>query len=389
MPPRPSYASLCAITACSLALTLCTLFIHLPKPRAPHYKRPTSGELEDEDTPDAPNRVLRKAETVLRGRTGRLAVVIEKTNDVHNYTAVLRTAEALGVQHVHMICPPLTPGEGTPGEGTPGRGEEAGSGESGGGGLSGVEGFDNFVTRDSVGKNNFADKNFAGSKKQSKKKNKKVKPGDWVDDEKEEAAHNAFARTAVKWLTVHEYTSTAACLEQLKKDGYEVWATDLGQEAVSLGGAVGGEERTELVFPNKLAIVFGTEATGCTDEMLSAADERVYLPLTGFADSLNLSVAAALVLQRLFSMDPTLVGAMDEKERHALRRRWYGALARSEEKGREYEEILDSGRAVRPFRDSRRAKEHRGGWNTAKVVKRNEERYEAMKRGDGGASNPC
>jgi len=80
-------------------------------------------------------------------------------------------------------------------------------------------------------------------------------------------------------------------------------------------------------LPDKLAIVFGTEAVGCTHEMLSSADQRVYLPLHGFADSLNLSVATALVVQQLFHLDPTLLGAMSEEERTVLRQQWFSKLA--------------------------------------------------------------
>ena len=83
----------------------------------------------------------------------------------------------------------------------------------------------------------------------------------------------------------------------------------------------------ELRLTLLLLQVFGTEAVGCTAEMLNAADRRVYLPLRGFADSLNLSVATAPVVHQLFVLDPTLVGAMDEDERTALRRRWFAKLA--------------------------------------------------------------
>ncbi len=80
-------------------------------------------------------------------------------------------------------------------------------------------------------------------------------------------------------------------------------------------------------IPEKIAIVFGTEAVGCTNEMLNAADLRVYLPLRGFADSLNLSVATALVVHQMFLLDPSLIGAMGEEERRQLRQAWYTKLA--------------------------------------------------------------
>jgi hypothetical protein len=60
--------------------------------------------------------------------------------------------------------------------------------------------------------------------------------------------------------------------------------------------------------------------------MLDQADLRVYLPLRGFADSLNLSVATALILHQLFVMDPTLIGGISEAEKLELRDAWYTKL---------------------------------------------------------------
>ena len=76
--------------------------------------------------------------------------------------------------------------------------------------------------------------------------------------------------------------------------------------------------------PNRLPspITPGTEPVGCTEEMLTGADRRVYLPLRGFADSLNLSVAAALCTLQLFHMDPSLGCDMSEAEKHELRKDW-------------------------------------------------------------------
>ena len=74
---------------------------------------------------------------------------------------------------------------------------------------------------------------------------------------------------------------------------YLRWVTDLGQKALCLSLETDVSE-----IPDRVAIVIGTEASGASLEMLEAADRRVYLPLHGFADSLNLSVAAAMMLQR-------------------------------------------------------------------------------------------
>lgn len=93
------------------------------------------------------------------------------------------------------------------------------------------------------------------------------------------------------------------------------------------------KQKTYTIITNQLqhhpktAIVFGTEAVGCSTEILHASNKRVYFPLRGFADSLNISAATALVVHQLFLLDPTMIGSMDEKERMALRKMWYTKLA--------------------------------------------------------------
>ena len=105
--------------------------------------------------------------------------------------------------------------------------------------------------------------------------------------------------------------------------GIFVHPKDLSQEAEPLD--IYCPDSIEI--PEKVALVFGTEAVGASTYMLEQADKRVYLPLRGYADSLNLSVATALITQALFFMDPSLIGAMSEVERKSLRTSWFTKLA--------------------------------------------------------------
>ena len=145
----------------------------------------------------------------------------------------------------------------------------------------------------------------------------------------------------------------------------EIWATDLSQQAVCL-------DEVEAPLPPKLAIVMGTESTGVSLEFLNAAHKRIYLPLRGFADSLNLSVAAALVMQHLFWIDPSIVGKMPVEELKSLRRARYARLARNPEEAKKYELMVET--PPKAFVDPRRPDSHRAGWMNRKVKMRMRQR---------------
>ena len=58
------------------------------------------------EEPSTDGRLLRRIETVVQRRTARIVLVLERLQDGHNYAAVLRTCESLGVQHVWIVSPP-------------------------------------------------------------------------------------------------------------------------------------------------------------------------------------------------------------------------------------------------------------------------------------------
>ena len=62
-------------------------------------------ELADDTNEECPARLAR-AEAVLQQRTGRIRIVLEQCMDSRNHQAVLRTAEALGIQYIYTVLPP-------------------------------------------------------------------------------------------------------------------------------------------------------------------------------------------------------------------------------------------------------------------------------------------
>jgi len=291
--------------------------------------------------------------------------VIERCSSTHNYTAVLRTAEALGIQHVFLIQPPVeNPDELVKNEAAStidnGCGQELKYNEEG----DLIEVIDK------------------SSSRKSWKRRREV----FVTDLEEKKKHAAYARNACKYITLHTYTSTQEGVDALRAFGVtDLWVTDLSQRAEIIDEHILGDpERVKSgfnydVYPKKLALVLGTESTGVSELMLELADKRVYLPLTGFADSLNLSVATALVLQRIMLLFPpnSVNGVIGDDEKHELRKVWYKTLARNEEDEELYNNALETKlyERIQLLDDLRRCDEHRTGWMNKKVKRKVKARY--------------
>lgn len=97
----------------------------------------------------------------------------------------------------------------------------------------------------------------------------------------------ATAKSAYKWLDVDRHASISDCFSSLKKDGFNIYAADFSENAVSY---------LDIDFTKPTAIVMGAELDGISSESSKLADGVVYIPMRGMVESLNVSVAAAVML---------------------------------------------------------------------------------------------
>ncbi|MCP8617066.1 TrmH family RNA methyltransferase [Salirhabdus salicampi] len=74
-----------------------------------------------------------------------------------------------------------------------------------------------------------------------------------------------------------------------KRHDFQIWATSL-RDAKPL---------MNVNKPNKMAVILGNEGSGVDNQLLDMADERVYIPITGKAESLNVSIAAGILMHYL------------------------------------------------------------------------------------------
>ena len=103
-----------------------------------------------------------------------------------------------------------------------------------------------------------------------------------------------IAKGSQKWLSFHNYkketNNTIACLNSLKGKGYQLIATSPHHNSCLLH---------DFDITKKSAFIFGVEKTGVSKEVIKNADGILKIPMAGFTESLNISVAAAIILENL------------------------------------------------------------------------------------------
>jgi tRNA (guanosine-2'-O-)-methyltransferase len=90
-----------------------------------------------------------------------------------------------------------------------------------------------------------------------------------------------------RWIDVYVFEDLEECFHRVRERYGRILATSLGEEAVSL---------YELDLAQPTALLFGNEDEGVSAEALALADGNFLIPQSGFAESLNISVACAVSL---------------------------------------------------------------------------------------------
>ncbi|MCX7736824.1 MAG: RNA methyltransferase [Candidatus Kapabacteria bacterium] len=97
--------------------------------------------------------------------------------------------------------------------------------------------------------------------------------------------------SAKKWLNFRKFRSIKECYEELRKENKKIYTTHLNRESKSL---------YDLDLTQPVALVFGNEHSGVSDEAVELADGNFLIPQVGVIQSLNISVACAVSLYEAF-----------------------------------------------------------------------------------------
>jgi tRNA (guanosine-2'-O-)-methyltransferase len=122
-----------------------------------------------------------------------------------------------------------------------------------------------------------------------------------------------------KWLTLSRYNngdkSLDDCIDSLKEKGFKIAVTSLHKDSYTV---------ENVPISNKTALFFGTEMRGATPELESKADMFVKIPMLGFTESFNISVAAALSMYVISSRlrKEGIKWELNDSDKEELRLQW-------------------------------------------------------------------
>jgi tRNA (guanosine-2'-O-)-methyltransferase len=97
--------------------------------------------------------------------------------------------------------------------------------------------------------------------------------------------------SASRWLSVHQHADATVCFNELRKKFPLILTTHLSSSAISL---------YDIDFSKPVALVFGNEHDGVSEEIRRLADGNFVIPQVGMIRSLNISVACAVSLYEAF-----------------------------------------------------------------------------------------
>lgn len=123
--------------------------------------------------------------------------------------------------------------------------------------------------------------------------------------------------SAARWLTIHQFTDAGECFAALRKNYKKIYTTHLSSDAVSLH---------ELNLTEPVALVFGNEHSGVSEEIIAMADGNFIIPQVGIIKSLNISVACAVSLYEAFRQKNNAgqynIAKLKDEKLSALRNTW-------------------------------------------------------------------
>ena len=98
---------------------------------------------------------------------------------------------------------------------------------------------------------------------------------------------NSTAQGSQKWVRLNNYETQISAVSDLRKNGFKLYGTTLNEKS---------KDYRNFDYSDNICFVLGAEKWGLSDELNSEVDESIFIPMSGMVQSLNVSVAASILL---------------------------------------------------------------------------------------------
>jgi tRNA (guanosine-2'-O-)-methyltransferase len=145
-----------------------------------------------------------------------------------------------------------------------------------------------------------------------------------VENRNEYRPNDNISMGSSKWLTIHRYRKTSSAIETLRNRGCRIVATTPNSE---------GYDPVNLPLEQPVALLFGTEEEGLTEEAIASADDYLCLPMYGFTQSFNISVTVAITLSRIAERlrESDIDWHLSPEDRIEITLEWYRGIIKKHE----------------------------------------------------------
>ena len=109
----------------------------------------------------------------------------------------------------------------------------------------------------------------------------------FICKKKEVKTFNSTAQGSQKWVKLNNHETSISAISELKDKGFKLYGTTLNKKSI---------DYRNFDYSENTCFVLGAEKWGLSDELISKVDESIFIPMSGMVQSLNVSVAASILL---------------------------------------------------------------------------------------------
>ena len=109
----------------------------------------------------------------------------------------------------------------------------------------------------------------------------------FICDNSKVKTFNSTAQGSQKWVKLRNHESYSKATNTLRQEGFKLYGTSLNENSI---------DYRDLDFTKNTCFVLGAEKWGLSKELIEQVDDSIYIPMNGMVQSLNVSVAGAILL---------------------------------------------------------------------------------------------